>query len=250
MKYLLLVQSDSTLVDVLTNADMLSFYQDIMDRQATQFSIWTVVLSIVFTAVVGATWWWNYRGARLQITSEIEDKVKELDKRYEEFINVVTAFDSRFSEFKNSTTKEIEDSIEIKSKEAFDRCLEEYKDDIKILSDQQSEQLKSLKEKLDKRIRAQQAAISRVFALHCSSTGDMFNSFEWWISAVEHYSFLSSNKFTQISVNSALEALRSVTSEDVEDHDVMKNIERVGKVVPPVFHEEREEMTKLLKNLT
>ena len=60
-------------VKYVRSSDVSAFYADLADKQATQFTILISVLCGIIVIVIGATWWWNYRGAKQQIKDEVDN---------------------------------------------------------------------------------------------------------------------------------------------------------------------------------
>lgn len=208
---------------VLDMNKVVEFYSDLMDKQATQFTILISVLCGVVVLIIGATWWWNYRGAKQQISEEIE-KQREAMTRL----------------FKVSTgrmEKDLQAFTENKMNENFTELHKEFEEN---------------KESVSKDIKKQQAELSRVFALHCHSADDPFASSAWWYMAAKLYNECGVHHFCQISVNSGLEALRetvkkNMTLDDFVDKldDIISNINSL----PDYFASQKKETKNLVKQL-
>lgn len=220
----------------LLRTDVVDFYKDLAETQSTQFTILIGVIGVIFTVVVGATWWWNYKGAKSQISEEI--------------LSNKTLLDNQFDEFKNSVRVSLDDKIEKRIDAHLDESISEFtKKTDKALKDYE-DKLMAFQNDMNKRIKAQQAELCRVYAVHCDSTKSYYNAFTWWFSAFKYYNDLGNGEFTQISIKAALAALRNLEKKDVKKEDLSSYIKQIMDTVPDILSSEREEMISQIKTLT
>lgn len=220
----------------ILRTDVVSFYKDLADAQSTQFTIIISVIGVIFAVVVGATWWWNYKGAKSQISEEILSNINILD--------------TRFDEFKSCVNDSLNDIVEKKINEHLEKSITDFtKRTDDILKDHEAN-LSTFQNDVDNRINAQQAELCRVFAVHCDSTKSYYNAFTWWFSAFKFYHGLDNGEFTQISIRAALQALNNLEKKDVKKDNLSDYIQQIKDNVPDILKSERDEMINRIKVLT
>lgn len=69
-------------VAVLDASKVAEFYADMLDKQQGQFNILLVVIGFIVTIVMGATWIWNHKFSKAQISEEIQAGLKEMHDRF------------------------------------------------------------------------------------------------------------------------------------------------------------------------
>ena len=239
--FLLSVVNDTT--SYIAKGDLVDFYKDIASAQSTQFTIIIAVIGVVFTVVIGATWWWNYKGAKAQINEEMNTATAEIQKLSAEV-------DVKFNAFKQEIhaliDKKIADSID----EHLSQKLADYTEQIELIDKKNEDKLNDFQETINNTITKQRAELSRVFALQCNSTSLFYNSFTWWVQAFELYNEIEIGDLAQISIKSALIALKKVKKEDVKKDDLSSYIERIKSGVPDILYSERKELLELLESLS
>lgn len=204
-----------------------AFYADMMEKQQAQFNILLVAIGIVFAAVLGATWWWNYRGSKAQITEEIQSGLK----KYQRLFNL----------HKSSTESFIKDEVE-----------KQLQDRIDSLSTSLKKDLDSYKSSITQESISFNANLCRVFALHCTSISDYFNSASWWLSSFEKYLAVKDGEFQQIALNAYVTALESCYSKETISEDQLESLPEMEKrtaSIPDVFTDQRNQAKKLLKQI-
>ena len=215
-------------VAVISNEKVAAFYADMIDKQQGQFNILLVAIGLIVAAVIGSTWWWNYKGSKAQISEEIQTGLKK--------------FQRLFNSHKASMEKQVDDEIEKRVREQVD-----------ILSSQMKKDLDEYKEKIIKDNKNMSANLCRVFALHCSAGKMFFNSATWWLSAFNSYVELEDGEFEQISIDAFVEALKNCFKDEViseEQLESLGNMKESLDKIPNVFSNQRRDAKKLLKQIT
>jgi len=210
-------------IGVIDAAKVAEFYSEMIDKQQSQFNILLVVIGFIVTIVMGATWLWNHKISKMQISEEIQAGLKELQDRFEEH---------------RSATKEVVDA--------------QIKEKMDDLSASMKKELDTYQEKISKDNRKMKANICRVFALHCSAGKSYFNSASWWLSAFGEYVALEDGEFEQISIDAFVRALTNCEkSETITDNqaETLADLEKDVKKIPDVFTEQRNKAKKLLKQI-
>lgn len=211
-------------LSVIDASQVAAFYADIIEQQQAQFNIFLVALGVVIAAVLGATWWWNYRGSKAQITDEIQDGIKSLQ--------------GEFNTHKSATEGLINSKVN---------------EQMEALSATMNKELESFKAKIENNNQKMNADLCRVFALHCSTEGSFFNSAKWWLSAFDGYAAINDGRFEQIAINACVTALQnSVKKEEIlSDHqiDSLEDVKNKIEKIPDVFAKQRSEAKKLTKKL-
>lgn len=210
-------------VAVLDASKVAEFYADMLDKQQGQFNILLVVIGFIVTIVMGATWIWNHKYSKAQISEEIQAGLNTLN--------------ARFEEHKSTTKEEVASLVEEKMDE---------------LSASMKKELDSYKATISRENRKMKSDVCRVFALHCNSTESYYNCATWWLAAFEEYVALDDGKFEQISIEAFVDALTSSEkSETLSERqlDSLKDLEKDIKKIPDVFTEQRINAQKLLKQI-
>lgn len=214
-------------VAVISNEQVAAFYADMIDKQQDQFNILLVAIGLIVAAVIGSTWWWNYKGSKAQITKEIQDGI--------------TKYQRLFTAHKSSTEKMINEEVDKRVKAQMD-----------ALSTKMKDELESYKETITLSSKRMNANLCRVFALHCSTDKDYFYSATWWLSAFEDYVEVKDGEFEQISIDAYVNALDSCFKEETLSDDQKESLddlkERTSKI-PDVFTDQRNKAKRLLKKI-
>lgn len=239
--FLFSVVNDTT--SYIAKGDLVDFYKDIASAQSAQFTVIVAVVSVVFAAVIGATWWWNYKGAKAQINDEMNATKAEIHK-------LSTELDEKFIAFKQEIHALIDKKVEESIDEHLSQKLADYTEQIELIGKKNEDQLNDFQETINKKITEQRAELSRVFALHCNSTSSFYNSFTWWVQAFELYNEVENGEFAQISIKFALAALKKVKKEDFKKDDLLLYNERIKNGIPDILASERRELLELIDTLS
>lgn len=235
-------------VEYVKSADVSAFYADMADKQATQFQILTYSILAILVIVVGATWWWNYRGAKMQIKEEI-DNSKSIQTRWlrqqgKKTNKILQDYGKKYETDKAELIKLINDQIDRKLKDATDNL----KGSFDSFEKAQKEELEKMKEQTERKIKCDQAELSRIFALHCTSTNSHYNALSWWLYAAKLYKETENDYFLRISVDAAKDALYKV-EEVPDDANWEELMESTKEVCPDTLRQERDEIIKKIQEL-
>lgn len=77
--------SERTTIDTMALMDsskVAEFYADMMEKQATQFTILISVLCVVVAGLTLVTLWWNIKGAKQQIAEESENNKRVFQRLF------------------------------------------------------------------------------------------------------------------------------------------------------------------------
>lgn len=204
-----------------------TFYADMMEKQQAQFNIFLVAIGIIVASVLGATWWWNYRGSMAQITEEIQGGLKKYQRL--------------FNSHKSSTESFVKSEID-----------KQLQDKINSLSESIKEESESFKSTITQENNALNANLCRVFALHCTSTNYYFNGASWWLSAFEKYLAVNDGEFQQIAVEACVKALENCYLQETISEDQLESLsgmaERAARI-PDVFTNQRNKAKNFLMQI-
>lgn len=189
-------------VSVLDSAKVAEFYADMMSKQATNFTILISVLCGIVVIVIGATWWWNYRGAKQQISEEISKSKRALQR----LINI-------------KATK-FEETIDNRVKQQLNEQVQSFSKTIQ-------ENLTDYKDGISNDITRQQAELNRVFALQTESTESFLISASWWYSAAALYNKCGVQGFVQISADAGVSSLEKVLDKGVYSDDYREALDSI-----------------------
>lgn len=198
-------------------------YSDMVSYQSAQFTILISVLCGIVIVIVGATWFWNYKGARIAIKDEVERAMKPVRK-------LLNTYSTRAKEMVDG---QVNLAIKEQNKQ-FEEAFEDYK------------------KKVDEDNKQSKAELYRIFALHCTSTNSYLIGAQWWFGAAELYMDTNSSEWVGISVNSAVDALsKCVSSEKIgeDDKDKIEDIEASIDKIPEILSDKKRQAKSLLKQL-
>ena len=210
-------------VSVIDASSVSSFYSDIINKQQGSFNIFLVAVGIIFATVIGATWWWNYKGSKAQISEEIQTGLKKYQRL--------------FSAHNASVGKLVDERVEKRMKSLMDtvnKDLEDFKDRIELDN------------------KTQNADLCRVFALHCSTEKSYFYSARWWMSAFECYDTINKGKFEQIAIDAFVTALGSSFKSEMLSESQMElspDLEKRINKIPDIYTDQRNKAKKLLSQI-
>lgn len=235
-------------VEYVKSTDVSAFYADLADKQSTQFQVLTYAILAILVIVVGATWWWNYRGAKQQIKEEMENfkaiQTRWLRQQGRNTNKILQDYQQNYGNDKVELQKSINNQIDRKFKEATDNL----KSSFNSFEEIQKEELEKMKEQIENKIKQDQAELCRIFALHCTSIDTHYNAVSWWLSAAKLYKETENDYFLRISIDAAKDALYKV--KDVPDDANWDDlIERIKDVCPDTLRQERDIMIKKIQEL-
>ena len=239
-------------VEYVKKSDVLCFYSDIADKQATQFTILISVLCGVVVVLLGATWWWNYRAAKQQIKDDINTEKIVLSRLLRSKLKEInTSMEKQQNDFKGqkgSFQKSINNQIDTK----YNILNSELKSEVDKYRDELIETINKHKSKVEKKFKEEQANVSRIFALHCDSTGSSYIASTWWLSAAENYKETGDDDFFGICIRGMRDSLGKCGVSELNNIDVeemQSQIDSVNKIVPDIIKNERESIVNKLNEL-
>lgn len=235
-------------VEYVRSSDVSAFYADLADKQATQFTILISIICGIVVFVIGATWWWNYRGAKQQISEEISINKKALMRLFNQQAKNVNKtlheYEQKYKNDKIELQKSINNQIDKKTKHS----QHTLKDTFDSFEKNQKEVLEESQKTIRKQIKQDQAELSRIFALHCASTNSFFNAVTWWLSAAKLYKETGNDYFLGIAIRAVLDYLDKI-KETSDDDNWEELIEKVKEITPDVMSYERDQIIKKMQKL-
>jgi hypothetical protein len=214
-------------IEVIDASQVSLFYADMIGKQQGQFNLLLVAIGVIVATVLTATWWWNYKASKAQITEEIQTGLKKYQRL--------------FTAHKASTEELIDAEVD-----------KRIKKQVEALSSQMITDLETFKKSITNDSKKMRANLCRIFALHCSSDNGFFNSASWWLSAFEDYLAINNGEFEQISIDAYVEALEECLAKEIISDDQKESIagiiERTSKI-PDVYTDQRNKAKKLLKKI-
>ena len=212
-------------------AEVLQLYKDLAESQSAHFTIIVTVISVVFAVVVGATWWWNYMGAKSQIHEEVTSSVSQLDRK--------------FSDLQDILHKSITEKVSLE----FSEGIGDFSAKIDEMLQKYENRLNDIQSDVDDKVTAQQAELSRLFALHCDSTKSYYNAFTWWFKAFTLYHKIDHGEFCQIAAKAALESLEKMEKKDAKKEPLTEYVKLIEQEIPDILKSERDSMIKRISFL-
>lgn len=222
-------QADS--IKVINANQVADFYATLLDKQSNQFTILISALCGIVVVIILATCWWNYLGAKKQISDEMEKQKNAM------------------SELINKSLKDINQ-----------KASDSIKEQIDALSKSLREELGKFKTDISKTNKNDRASISRIYALNCEESGHLFTAATWWYAAASLYNKSEDQEFTQISVDAGLAILKEYLKiygsdkdkgelKDEEDFQRMEKILKNVDSLPDYFASQKRDTKSLVKSL-
>lgn len=201
-------------IEYLEKSDVVAFYSDMMDKQATQFTIIVSLISAVFVIATTATWWWNYRGAKQQIKEEVSAAKQVLNKLYKNhqraIENTLKKYENEFNGYKGSLQKSVNLQIDSKINDAINKETEKLNLHMEEVDQHSMQEIEALKKKTILDITQQKAEVARIFALYCSNVKAPLTSVTWWIEAMKNYALMKNDEWVGRSCESIVKLLKDV----------------------------------------
>ena len=235
-------------VKYVRSSDVSAFYADLADKQATQFTILISVLCGIIVIVIGATWWWNYRGAKQQIKDEVDNLkmslVRMLRLQVRDFEKQQQAFNQRYDTDKITLEESLKDYVEKDSKETEERL----KGQIDTYEADHNKALSDLQKDTESKIKKDRAELSRLFALYNTSQKSYMSSIPWLLNAIKLYKELEEEKILGIAIRALRNNIKEVETIS-KDEDIDRLIKDVNKTIPPLMQTEKDEILNKLEEL-
>lgn len=236
-------------VEYIKKSDVLQFYSDIADKQATQFTILISVLCGIVVILLGATWWWNYRAAKQQIKDDINTEKEVLTRLLRSRLNEINkSIEKQQNDFKNQKgifQKSINNQIDAK----YNQLNSELKEEVDKYSKELNEIITKHKDNVEKQFKEEQANLSRLFALHCDFTNSNYIASTWWLSAAEKYKDIGNEYALGVCIQgmkTALEKCKESELDIVDIEDLQSQIAQVNNIVPDIIKTEKESIVEKL----
>ncbi len=236
-------------IEYMIRSDVISFYSDLMDKQATQFTILISVVSAVFVIAIGATWWWNYKGAKQQIKDEVGASKLALNKLFQSHKNAVNAilksYENNFNGFKGSFQKSVNLQIDSKLNEALVRETEKLSLHMDEVDKHSMQEIETLKQKMLNDITEQKAELCRIFALYCNNVKAPLQSATWWIDALRNYSIVGNEEWVGRACETIVKLLDSIDVSKL-DKEIYENIDDDIETIKQYIPETRQSDKRII----
>lgn len=235
-------------VEYVRSSDVSAFYADLADKQSTQFTILISVLCGIIVIVIGATWWWNYIGAKQQIKDEIENLkaslVRMLRLQVRDFEKQQQAFNQQYNSDKITLEESLKEYVEKGSKEIEERL----KGQIDTYEADQNKALSNLQKDTESKIKMDRAELSRLFALYTTSQKSYMSSIPWLLNAAKLYKELEEEEILGHVIRALRDNLQEVETIN-KDKNIDSLIKDVKETIPPLMQTEKDEIISKLEEL-
>lgn len=243
-------------IEYMMRTDVIAFYSDLMDKQANQFTILISVVSAVFVIAIGATWWWNYNGAKQQIKDEVGASKQALNKLFQSHKNAVDAilkrYENNFNGFKGSFQKSVNLQIDSKLNAALVRETERLSKHMDEVDKHSMQEIETLKQKTLNDITQQKAELCRIFALYCNNVNAPLQSVTWWIEALRNYATVGNEEWVGRSCETIVRILDGLDVSKL-DKDIYENIdddiETINQYIPETRLSDKKNILKKLNEI-
>lgn len=222
-------------VEYVLKSDVTSLYATMLDNQNNFYTTLIAGLAILFGLVVLFTIWWNVWGVKKQVESAVDERQKEsiskIDKAIENIQNQtdkhIQSYDDKF----NNLYKELDDKIKKRSSE----IEEQNHVYVDTIIKQYSDSFEEFKTNVTDELTAQEADLSRAFAVICNTSGDDLIAFNWWLAALEAYNEIDNQYMSGVAIDNILISLTKINFTKINSRspiDIEKAIQRVRDNVP------------------
>lgn len=243
-------------IEYLVKSDVVEFYTDMMDKQATQFGILIGVISGVFVLAIGATWWWNYNGAKQQIKDEVNTTKQALYKLFKNHQKAVDdslkKYEENFNGFKGNLQKSVNQQIENGIIEAIAKESEKLNLHMDEVDKHSMQEIEALKTKTINDITGQRASLCRIFALYCKNINAPLTSISWWIKAMKNYALVQNEEWVGRTCESIVKQLKDIdiTQLEKEHYENFDNdIDTIQRYLPKTRHSDKQFILKKLSEI-
>ena len=243
-------------IEYLVKSDVVAFYSEMMEKQATQFGILVGVISGVFVLALGATWWWNYNGAKQQIKEEVSTAKQAMNKLYKSHQkavdDILKKYEKEFNGFKGSLQKSVNVQIDSKVKDAIDKETEKLNLHMDEIDKHSMQEIEALKQRTINDITEQKGELSRIFALYCSNVKAPIASVTWWIEALKNYALIKNEEWVGRSSETIVKLLTEVgtTKLDKESYENLdEDIETINQYLPMTRQSDKQFILKKLNEI-
>lgn len=243
-------------IEYLMKSDVTVFYTDMMDKQATQFNILISVISGVFILALGATWWWNYKGAKQQIKEEVSMAKQAMYKVYRNrqraIDDLLKLSETDYEKFKESMLQSVDTKIETKVNEEIVKETAKLKQHMDEVDKHSMQEIEALKTRTINDITEQKAELCRIFALYCDNVKSPLNAVTWWIDALKNYAIIGRENWLGRASETLVALLKNidVTKVNIEDYESLdEDIEIIDKYLPMTRQSDKKFILKKLKEM-
>ena len=158
--------------------------------------------------------------------------------------DILRNYEQKYKNDKAELQKSINNQIDKKSR----HTQYELKEVIESFEKVQKDKMEKNQKEVEKKIKEEQAELSRIFALHCASTNSHYIAVTWWLAAAKLYKETDNEYFLGIAIRAIEDILNQIkTPEDNANWDDL--IEKVKEVTPDIMSIERDKIIKKMKEL-
>ena len=199
-------------VSVMRTDQIVYFYSDMMDKQATQFGYLLTAIVAIFTVLLGVSWYWNTMGLKKMVNNKIDSARKTM----QEDINT----------WKESTKEEINSQISYKVKE--------------------------INTTVHQNLKRHEAELDRLYGVSCADSNNYLSAAEWLFSAFVIYHELGMGKSMELSLKGAVASLKSCLSSDNKNDREIERLDKIEKMIngiPDIYASKKKEANALVKQI-
>lgn len=227
-------------LEYVMKSDVTSFYMDMMDKQASQFTVLVTVISAIFGLVTLFTLWWNYKGAQIHIKEQINAEREKIEDSLQKEIQ------ENLDEYK----EKISQSLTTQVQQAIDEQIKRLEQ--QIIS--QSDKINEYQNGIDQKSTKQQAELARLFALYNHTIRDYISSLEWWIYALNAYSKINNDYFVGLATENIVLRTKEIIHINAQDFknadiDIEECISIVSQCVPDSRYGDKKEILQNLQTI-
>lgn len=208
----------------IEKAEVIDFYKEMLNNQSTNFWALIIFFLTITTALIGATWIWNFYYAKKQIKSEVDEQIREAEEK----------LNTKYDKLLEDKLEGIESSL----KEKYDELLRE--------------EIVKIDSKYDLKIAKINADTSRLFYNVSFKENHYKVSLIWLSLALESYIKLALDEPIRDTIERMLFVLNISGIKEDNNDGGMFNPDKIISVVnkaPQILKKEKDEIIKILNSL-
>ncbi len=208
----------------IEKAEVIEFYKEMLNNQSTNFWALIIFFLTITSALIGATWIWNFHYAKKQIKNEVDEQIREAEEK----------LNTKYDKLLNDRIESIESSL----KEKYDKLIEE--------------EIVKIESKYDKKILELNADTSRLFFDVAIKENDYKVAVLWLMSALDSYIKLAFEQAIRDTIEEMLLILKKLSFEEEIIDGIIFNSDKIISIVnkaPQILNKEKDEIIKILQSL-
>lgn len=199
-------------IAVLKTDQVVEFYSDMMDKQATQFGHLLTAVVAIFTVLLGVSWFWNVLGMKKSVNNLIDSAKIEIQED--------------LNEWKGGIRKDLDTQISNKSEE--------------------------INKSIQKNLKLHEAELDRLYGVSNYRSKNYIVAAGWFLDSFELYHVNEIGEGMEIAINASVSSLKECLNSDKLseiDVDKLDEMEKQIEQIPNIYSTKRSEAKTYIKKI-